>query len=61
MMTVQQTDGSMRIEQLRKSINDRRYVHGAIQRIAHVLSNRLVDMSHGEGSQNERQRKRGRL
>jgi len=61
MMILQQAKDSARIEQLRKSINDRSYVHAAVYRIALVLSNGLVDMSHGEGSKNERQRKRGRF
>jgi len=60
MMIMEQTTGSTRIEQLRKSINDRDYVHAAIHRIAMVLSNRLVGVSHREGNRNEGQRKRGR-
>jgi len=60
MMIMEQTSSSKRIDQLRKSINNSDYVHAAIQRIAMVLSNRLVDISHGEGNHNERQRKRGR-
>jgi len=60
MMILEQTTGSTRIEQLRKSINDRDYVHTAIQRIAAVLSNKLIDISHGEGN-HERQRKGGKL
>ncbi|MCL2192335.1 MAG: hypothetical protein FWB78_02925 [Treponema sp.] len=60
MMTMEQTTGSTRLEQLRKSINDKDYMHAAIYRIAMVLSDRLIDRSHGGGPQNERQRKRGR-
>ncbi|MCL2191209.1 MAG: hypothetical protein FWB79_04410 [Treponema sp.] len=55
-----QTTGSTRIERLRESVNDKDYMHAAIHRIALVLSDRLMDRSHGGGSQNERQRKRGR-
>jgi len=60
MMIEQRTADSMKIERLRKRINSQSYVHAAIQRIATVLSNRLIDMAHGEGT-NERQRKRGRF
>jgi len=59
MMTMEQTTGSTRLEELRKSINDKDYMHAAIHRIALVLSDRLMDRSHG-GHNNERQRKRGR-
>ena len=57
-MTMEQTLSSTRLEQLRKSINDENYLHAAIQRIALVLSNELMDMSQQkEGRYNERQRK----
>jgi hypothetical protein len=58
MMMVQaenQTPGS-RIELLRKKIDNDDYLYAAIQRIAQVLSNELVDISQG-GIGNERQRK----
>jgi len=57
MMTMEQTMSSTRLEQLRKSINDENYLYAAIQRIAIVLSNELMDMSQKEGRYNERQRK----
>jgi hypothetical protein len=57
MMTMEQTLSSTRLEQLRKSINDEDYLYAAIQRIALVLSNELMDMSQKEGRYNERQRK----
>jgi hypothetical protein len=57
MMTMEQTLSSTRLEQLRKSINDEDYLYAAIQRIAVVLSNELMDMSQKEGRYNERQRK----
>lgn len=57
MMTMEQTLSSARLEQLRKSINDEAYLYAAIQRIALVLSNELMDMSQKEGMYNERQRK----
>jgi hypothetical protein len=56
-MTMEQTLSSTRLEQLRKSINDEAYLYAAIQRIALVLSNELMDMSQKEGRYNERQRK----
>jgi hypothetical protein len=56
-MTMEQTMSSTRLEQLRKSINDENYLYAAIQRIALVLSNELMDMSQKEGRYNERQRK----
>ncbi|MDR2922051.1 MAG: hypothetical protein LBU85_01770 [Treponema sp.] len=54
---MEQTLSSTRLEQLRKSINDENYLYAAIQRIALVLSNELMDMSQKEGRYNERQRK----
>ena len=60
MMTMEQTMSSSRLEQLRKRINDKDYMYAAIQRIALVLSNELVSISHSGGSYNERQRKRRR-
>jgi len=56
-MTMEQTMSSARLEQLRKSINDENYLYAAIQRIALVLSNELMDISQKEGRYNERQRK----
>jgi hypothetical protein len=56
-MTMEQTMSSARLEQLRKSINDENYLYAAIQRIALVLSNELMDISQKEGRFNERQRK----
>jgi len=56
-MIMEQTMSSNRLEQLRKSINDENYLYAAIQRIALVLSNELMDMSQKEGRYNERQRK----
>jgi len=56
-MTMEQTMSSTRLEQLRKSINDEDYLYAAIQRIALVLSNELMDLSQKEGRYNERQRK----
>jgi hypothetical protein len=44
------------LEQLRNKINNQDYLYEAIQRIALVLSNELLDISQG-GTYNERQRK----
>ena len=48
---------STKLELLRQRINDENYLHAAIQRLALVLSNELMDMTQ-EGSRHERQRKR---
>jgi hypothetical protein len=48
--------GSLRLKSLRKKINNEEYLNGAIQRIAHILSNELLDTSQG-GLYYERQRK----
>jgi hypothetical protein len=58
-MTMEQTLSSTKVEQLRKRINDQDYLCAAIQRIAMVLSNELIDMSQG-GRYNDRQGKRRR-
>ena len=58
MMIMEQTLSSTRVEQLRKRINDEDYLYAAIQRIAMVLSNELMDMAQSRGRYNERQRKR---
>ena len=60
MMILDQTASSTRVEQLRERINDEDYLYAAIQRIAMVLSNELIDMSHRGGRYNERQGKRRR-
>ena len=59
-MMMEHTLSSTRIEQLRKRINDKEYLYAAIQRIALVLSNELIDMSPDGGNYYERQRKRRR-
>jgi hypothetical protein len=58
-MMMEQSLSSTKLEQLRHRINDKDYLHAAIQRIAFVLSNELMDL-HQEGVHNERQRKRRR-
>jgi hypothetical protein len=47
------------LEQLRDKINNQAYLYEAIQRIALILSNELVDISQG-GVYNGRQRKKHR-
>ena len=59
-MMIGQTLNSTRLEQLRKCINDKDYMHTAIQRIAFVLSNELMSVSHSGGNNSERQRKKHR-
>jgi hypothetical protein len=48
--------GSAKLEQLRNKINNQDYLYEAIQRIALILSNELLNISQG-GIVNERQRK----
>jgi hypothetical protein len=48
--------GSAELEQLRKKINNKDYLYEAIQRIALILSNELLNISQG-GIFNEQQRK----
>jgi len=46
-----------KLDLLRRRINDENYLHAAIQRLALVLSNELMEIT-SEGGRNERQRKR---
>ncbi|GHV50476.1 hypothetical protein AGMMS49579_04110 [Spirochaetia bacterium] len=48
--------GPLKLETLRKKINNEEYLNGAIQRIALILSNELLDTPQG-GFYHERQRK----
>jgi len=56
-MMVENTLNSLKLEQLRNRINDEDYLHAAIQRLALVLSNELMQITQ-EGARHERQRKR---
>jgi len=56
-MIIEQSLNSTRLEVLRHRINDENYLNAAIQRLALVLSNELMDITQ-EGSRHERQRKR---
>jgi len=54
---IEQALNSKKLELLRRRINDEDYLCAAIQRLALVLSNELMEIT-TEGRQNERQRKR---
>jgi hypothetical protein len=54
---IEQALNAKRLESLRRRINDENYLHAAVQRIALVLSNELMEIT-TEGGRNERQRKR---
>ncbi|MDR2730099.1 MAG: hypothetical protein LBB81_04295 [Treponema sp.] len=56
-MMIEQSLSSSRLEALRYRINDENYLNAAIQRLALILSNELMDITR-EGSRHERQRKR---
>ena len=57
MMMEQALNNVDKLEMLRQRINDENYLSAAIQRLALILSNELMDIS-SEGGRNERQRKR---
>ena len=59
-MSLEHNLSSTRIEQLRERINNKDYIYTAIQRIAFVLSNELIDISRGGGNTNEQQWKKRR-
>ena len=48
---------SKKLELLRQRINDENYLHAAVQRLALVISNGLMDITQ-EGERHERKRKR---
>jgi hypothetical protein len=56
-MMTEQALNSARLELLRRRIHDENYLHAAIQRLALVMSNELMDITR-EGARHERQRKR---
>jgi hypothetical protein len=51
------TNSDLRLELIRRRINDEDYLRAAIQRLALVLSNEILDITQ-EGERHERQRKR---
>ena len=54
---MEQALNARKLESIRRRINDEDYLHAAIQRLALVLSNELMDITQ-EGERHERQRKR---
>ena len=56
-MMIEQALESKKLELLRQQINDEKYLYAAIQRLALVLSNGLMEITL-KGGQNERQWKR---
>ena len=48
---------SQKLELIRRRINDENYLHAAIQRLALVMSNEIMEITM-EGGRHERQRKR---
>jgi len=56
-MILEQALNTKKLETLRQRINDENYLHAAIQRLALVLSNELMEIS-AKGGRNERQWKR---
>ena len=55
-LPIEDDSGLSRLEILRRKINNEDYLHEAIQRIALIISNELLDLPQG-GSSYERQRK----
>ncbi|MCL1955254.1 MAG: hypothetical protein FWF68_04945 [Spirochaetes bacterium] len=56
-MMIEQALDSRELELLQRRINDEDYLNAAIQRLALVLSNEIMDIAM-EGGRNERQRKK---
>ena len=56
-MILEQALHSKKLELLQQRINDDNYLNAAIQRLALVMSNELIEIS-SEGGRNEQQRKR---
>ncbi|MDR1839699.1 MAG: hypothetical protein LBQ93_08990 [Treponema sp.] len=54
---IEQALNSKKLELLRRRIHEEDYIHAAIQRLALVLSNELMEITM-EGGHNERRRKR---
>ena len=54
---IEQALNSKKLELLQRRINDEDYLHAAIQRLALVLSNELMEITI-EGGRHERQRKK---
>ena len=56
LMISEEDSGLSKLEVLRRKINNEDYLHEAIQRIALIISNELLDLPQG-GRSYERQRK----
>jgi hypothetical protein len=56
-MMEEQAMNSKKLEALRQCVNNEDYLHAAIQRLALILRNELMDLTQ-EGVRHERQRKR---
>jgi hypothetical protein len=56
-MMIEQTLHSKKLDLLRQRINDENYLRAAIQRLALVMSNEIMEITI-EGGRHERQRKR---
>ena len=56
LMISEENSGLSKLEVLRQKINNEDYLHEAIQRIALIISNELLDLPQG-GRSYERQRK----
>ena len=54
---VEQKLDTIKLEQLRRRINSEKYLHAAIQRLALVMSNELMDITQG-GTKYGRSRKK---
>jgi len=54
---MEQALNARKLEAIRRRINDEDYLHAAIQRLALVLSNELMEITQ-EGERHEQQRKR---
>jgi hypothetical protein len=54
---IEQALSSKKLELMRRRINDEDYLHAAIQRLALILSNELMEIT-TEGGRNEQQRKK---
>ena len=55
-LAMEEGSGLSKLEVLREKINNEEYLHEAIQRIALIISNELLDLPHG-GRSYEQQRK----
>ena len=55
-LPMEENSGLSKLEVLRQKINNEDYLHEAIQRIAFIISNELLDLPQG-GRSYERQRK----